>query len=142
MSSLLFKKLRDTALLPTRASAHAAGYDLAHAGEFAIIDPGSRRQALTGLAVAISEGFYGRIAPRSGLALRHGIDVLGGVIDSDYRGEIVIVLVNHGHEPFRLSPGERVAQLIIERIATPTPQWADVLPETVRASSGFGSTGT
>jgi dUTP pyrophosphatase len=95
----------------------------------------------TGLAVSIPAGFYGRVAPRSGLAVRHGLDVLAGVIDADYRGEILCALVNHGEESFEIEPGARVAQLIIEAIAQPEPAWAEDLEETTRGAGGFGSTG-
>jgi dUTP pyrophosphatase len=93
----------------------------------------------TGLSVAIPSGFYGRIAPRSGLAVNYGIDVLAGVIDSDYRGEIMCVLINHGEEPIHIENGRRVAQLIVESIITPIAEWTDELDETERGSRGFGS---
>jgi len=137
---LLFKRLHPDARLPSRGSARAAGLDLC-AVERVTIEPGGRAAVRTGLAVAIPAGFYGRVAPRSGLAVRHGIDVLAGVVDSDYRGEILCALVNHGSEAFEIEPGARVAQLVIEAIATPEPAWADDLEETERGAGGFGSTG-
>jgi dUTP pyrophosphatase len=137
---LLFKRLHPEARLPSRGSARAAGLDLC-AIERVTLAPGARAAVRTGLAVAIPEGFYGRVAPRSGLAVRHGIDVLAGVIDSDYRGEILCALVNHGTEAFEIEPGARVAQLVVEAIATPEPAWADDLEETERGAGGFGSTG-
>jgi dUTP pyrophosphatase len=137
---LRFKRLHPGAQLPTRGSAGAAGLDL-YAVERVIIRPGARAAVRTGLAAAIPAGFYGRVAPRSGLAVRHGIDVLAGVIDSDYRGEILCALVNHGEEPFEVEPGARVAQLIVEAITTPEPAWAEDLEETARGAGGFGSTG-
>ncbi|HVF66804.1 MAG TPA: dUTP diphosphatase [Pyrinomonadaceae bacterium] len=137
---LLFKRLHPDASLPSRGSAGAAGLDLC-AVERVTIAPGARAAVRTGLAVAIPVGFYGRVAPRSGLAVRHGIDVLAGVVDSDYRGEILCALVNHGSEPFEIEPGARVAQLVVEAIATPEPAWADDLEETERGAGGFGSTG-
>lgn len=137
---LLFKRLHTAARLPTRGSAGAAGLDL-YAAEGLTIPPGGRAAVRTGLAAAIPAGFYGRVAPRSGLAVRHGIDVLAGVIDSDYRGEILCALVNHGVEPFEVEPGARVAQLVVEAIATPEPAWAEDLEETARGACGFGSTG-
>ena len=106
-----------------------------------MIEPGGRAAVRTGVAVAIPQGFYGRVAPRSGLAVRHGIDTLAGVIDSDYRGEILCALVNHGREPFHVEPGARVAQLLIESIATPEPAWAEDLEQTERGAGGFGSSG-
>ena len=137
---LHFKRLHPEARLPSRESAGAAGLDL-YAVERGTIEPGGRAAVRTGLAVAVPPGFYGRVAPRSGLAVRHGIDVLAGVIDSDYRGEILCALVNHGREPFEVEPGARVAQLVVEAIATPEPAWAEDLAETERGAGGFGSTG-
>jgi dUTP pyrophosphatase len=137
---LLFKRLHPEAQLPSRGSERAAGLDLC-AIERVTLAPGARAAVRTGLGVAIPAGFYGRVAPRSGLAVRHGIDVLAGVVDSDYRGEILCALVNHGSEPFEIEPGARVAQLVVEAIATPEPAWADDLEETERGAGGFGSTG-
>jgi len=97
--------------------------------------------AKTGLAVAIPAGFYGRVAPRSGLAAKNGLDVLAGVIDSDYRGEIVCVLYNTSDETIKLASGSKICQLIIEQIITPEPTWATDLDETARGAGGFGSTG-
>ena len=97
--------------------------------------------APTGLAVAIPAGFYGRVAPRSGLAVKKGLDVLAGVIDSDYRGEICVVLYNTGDETIHLPAGSKICQLIIEQIITPEGAWAMDLDETVRGAGGFGSTG-
>src|SRR5919107_1597715 len=135
-----FKRLHPEARLPTRGSASAAGLDL-YAVERLTLEPGARAAVRTGVAVAIPQGFYGRVAPRSGLAVRHGVDVLAGVIDSDYRGEILCALVNHGREPFQIEPGARVAQLVVEAIASPEPAWAEDLEETARGAGGFGSTG-
>ncbi len=137
---LSFKRLHPDARLPSRGSERAAGLDLC-AVERVTLAPGARAAVRTGLAVAIPEGFYGRVAPRSGLAVRHGIDVLAGVIDADYRGEILCALVNHGDEAFEIEPGARVAQLVVESIATPEPFWAEDLEETERGAGGFGSTG-
>ena len=100
---LRFKRLHPEARLPARGSALAAGLDLC-AVERVTIQPGGRAAVRTGLAVEIPAGFYGRVAPRSGLAVRHGIDVLAGVIDADYRGEILCALVNLGREPFEVEP--------------------------------------
>jgi dUTP pyrophosphatase len=95
----------------------------------------------TGLQVAIPEGHVGLVWPRSGLAVRHGIDTLAGVIDSDYRGELRVVLVNHGDEPFRVAPGERIAQLLVQRVERAVFTRAERLDETARGTGGFGSTG-
>jgi dUTP pyrophosphatase len=139
-NELKFLRLHPAAKLPTRGSREAAGLDL-YAIEAVRLEPGARAAVRTGLAVAIPEGFYGRVAPRSGLAVNYGLDVLAGVIDSDYRGEIVCAIVNHGREAFTLDAGARVAQLIIEAIITPDAVWADALDETARGAGGFGSTG-
>ena len=135
-----FKKLDDRAILPARGSALAAGLDLFSLEDLAIA-PKQRILARTGLAVAIPEGHYGRIAPRSGLALRTGLDVLSGVIDADYRGEIGCLLYNTGEETITLPAQSKICQLIIEKIITPQPVWADAIDETDRGSGGFGSTG-
>ena len=139
--SLRFRKHDERARLPTRGSLFAAGLDL-YSVEALKLAPGERAAVRTGLSVAIPHGFYGRVAPRSGLAVEHGLDVLAGVIDSDYRGEIKCALINHGQRPVEIEVGQRIAQLIIEAIATPQPAWADDLDETSRGAGGFGSTGT
>jgi dUTP diphosphatase len=139
-SSLLsFKRLDPKAVLPTRGSSHAAGLDI-YALEDLTVQPGERCLARTGLAVAIPEGHYGRLAPRSGLATQKGLDVLAGVIDADYRGEIGCLLYNAGDESLHLPAQSKICQLIIEKIATPTAVWADEISETERGSGGFGST--
>jgi dUTP pyrophosphatase len=141
ISELKFLRLHPAAKLPTRGSREAAGLDL-YAIEAVMLEPGARAAVRTGLAVAIPVGFYGRVAPRSGLAVNYGLDVLAGVIDSDYRGEIVCAIVNHGREAFTIDAGARVAQLIIEAIIAPDAVWADALDETARGAGGFGSTGS
>ncbi|MFN7999605.1 MAG: dUTP diphosphatase [Acidobacteriota bacterium] len=135
-----FKRLHPDAQLPTRGSAAAAGADLHCLAAFTL-HPGERQAVATGLAVAIPAGWYGRVAPRSGLAAKHGVDTLAGVIDSDYRGEVRVLLVNLGQEPVRFAAGDRIAQLIIERAAECSYQWAEDLADTERAAGGFGSTG-
>lgn len=139
---LKFLRLHPAAKLPTRGSRQAAGLDLYSIEDVTLEATGGRAAVRTGLAVAIPRGFYGRIAPRSGLAVNYGLDVLAGVIDSDYRGEIVCALVNHGREALTIDAGQRVAQLILEAIIAPEPVWADALDETTRGAGGFGSTGS
>jgi dUTP pyrophosphatase len=136
---LRFKKLDERAVLPKRGSVLAAGLDVCSI-EGIELGPRQRVVAKTGLAVAIPPGFYGRIAPRSGLASKHGLDVLAGVIDSDYRGEICCLLYNTGDEPIRLAAGSKICQLILEQIITPEAAWATDLDETARGAGGFGST--
>lgn len=136
--------LREGATIPRRNNAGDAGYDVYADAQFDIL-PGQRAKVTTGIAIKIPDDCYARIAPRSGLALLNGIDVLGGVVDSSYRGEIQVILMNHGSMPFRVEPGTRVAQLIFERIYTPvllaTPLDAFYASETSRGEKGFGSSG-
>jgi dUTP pyrophosphatase len=140
LESLSFEKIDPKAVLPTRGSQSAAGLDL-YSIEAITLHPNERRLIRTGLAVAIPEGFYGRVAPRSGLAIQKGVDVLAGVIDADYRGEIGCLLHNIGEERIELPAQSKICQLIIEKIITPTAVWANHLSETDRGSGGFGSTG-
>ena len=140
LDTLRFKQLDPRAVLPQRGSVLAAGLDVCGI-EDVEIEPRQRVMARTGLAVAIPPGFYGRVAPRSGLAAKSGLDVLAGVIDSDYRGEICVVLYNTGDETIHLPAGSKICQLIIEQIITPEAAWASDLDETARGAGGFGSTG-
>jgi dUTP pyrophosphatase len=140
LAVLEFKRIDDRATLPSRGSEFSAGLDL-YSIEHITIEPKQRILAKTGLAVAIPPGHYGRIAPRSGLAMKQGLDVLSGVIDSDYRGEIGCLLYNTGDEPINLPAQTKICQLIIEKIELPTAVWADDLGETIRGEGGFGSTG-
>ena len=138
--TIQLKQLHPHAKLPRRATPDAAGADLYCLDGFTL-QPGERRAIATGLAIAIPPGFYGRVAPRSGWAAKHGIDTLAGVIDSDYRGEILVLLINLGSEPFTAAAGERIAQLIIERMAICDFSWAERLDDSERGAGGFGSTG-
>ena len=135
-----FSRLDPDAKLPTRGSEHAAGLDL-YSLEEVVLAPGDRAAVRTGLAAAIPHGYYGRVAPRSGMAVKAGLDVLAGVIDSDYRGEIKCALINHGREAINIEAGSRIAQLIVEAIIMPQPVWSDSLSDTSRGADGFGSTG-
>jgi len=126
--------------LPEYASAGAAGADL-RASEAVVIAPGERAAVATGVRLEIPAGHVGLVWPRSGLAVRHGIDTLAGVIDSDYRGELRVVLVNHGEQPFAIAAGDRVAQLLLQRVERARfVARAELLPS-ARGSGGFGSTG-
>ena len=140
LAVLEFKRVDQRATLPSRGSEFSAGLDL-YSIEDITIEPKQRTLAKTGLAVAIPPGHYGRIAPRSGLAMKQGLDVLSGVIDSDYRGEIGCLLYNTGDEPIHLPAQTKICQLIIEKIELPAAVWSDDLVETIRGSGGFGSTG-
>ena len=127
-------------MLPKRGSALAAGLDVCSIEDVEIA-PKQRALARTGLAVAIPPDFYGRVAPRSGLAVKQGLDVLAGVIDSDYRGEVCVVLYNTGDEAIVLPAGSKICQLVVEKIITPEAVWSSDLDETARGAAGFGSTG-
>ena len=135
------KQVRDGARLPMRATDGSAGADICCVEPFSIA-PGERVGVSTGLSFEIPQGYYGRVAPRSGLAVRHGIDVLAGVIDSDYRGELIVLLVNFSDTPVEFAAGDRIAQLIIEHAVPAEFQWSEHLGETSRSSGGFGSTGS
>lgn len=139
------KLLTNTATLPTYGSEEAAGMDLCvdleEVGKTAALLPGERRLFKTGISVALPARFYGRIAPRSGLAYKHGIDVMAGVIDSDYRGPVGVILINHGNDMFDITHGDRIAQMIITPYHTAMPELVEELPDTERGAGGFGSTG-
>jgi dUTP pyrophosphatase len=130
--------------LPRYQTEGAAGMDL-HAALAAplTLAPGARALVPTGWAVAVPPGFEGQVRPRSGLALRHGVTVLNapGTIDADYRGEIKVVLVNHGQAPFPIAPGDRIAQLVICPVAQAEIRVLEALDATARGAGGYGSTG-
>lgn len=132
--------LDNQARAPIRATGGAAGYDLVSV-EGVTIEAGDRALIRTGLAIAVPPGTYGRIAPRSGLAVKHGIATAAGVIDADYTGEVKVLLMNHGKEAFSVTSGDRIAQLVLERIETPPVEVVDRLDNTERGAGGFGSTG-
>ncbi|KAH0608902.1 uncharacterized protein H6S33_001130 [Morchella sextelata] len=132
---LLVKKLSPKAQLPTRGSAFAAG---SHA---TIIPARGKALVDTDISIAVPAGTYGRIAPRSGLASKNFIDVGAGVIDADYRGQVKVLLFNHSDSDFEVKEGDRVAQLVLERIYTPEVEEVQDLEESVRGAGGFGSTG-
>jgi len=137
---LLIKKLSPHATTPTRGSALSAGYDLYAAAPITIPSHG-KALVSTDLAIATPEGTYGRVAPRSGLASKHFIDTGAGVIDADYRGEVKVLLFNHGEVDYEVKKGDRIAQLVLERISTPAVLEVESLEESARGAGGFGSTG-
>lgn len=141
MTDSLEVKVAGPGALPEYASDGCAGADL-RASEAATLAPGQRALVPTGLHVAIPPGHVGLIWPRSGLAVRHGLDTLAGVIDSDYRGEVRVALVNHGDAPVTLAPGERIAQLLIQPVTRARFTRTAELDDTTRGHGGFGSTGT
>lgn len=132
--------INEHAKLPKRGSPLSAGYDLS-AAEEKTIEVGGRAVVQTGLKMKIPEGCYGRVAPRSGLAVRNGINTGAGVIDADYRGEVGVVLFNHGTTDFKVNIGDRIAQLILEHICLAEVEKVDQLDDTQRGEGGFGSTG-
>lgn len=141
--TLRFRRLSAAARPPAQAHEGDAGYDL-HAAEAVTIEPGARASVGTGIAVAIPDGQAGLVVPRSGLAARHGISVVNapGLIDSGYRGEIRVLLLNtDGAEPFAVEPGDRIAQLVLVRVETAAVEEVAELDETARGAGGFGSTG-
>jgi dUTP pyrophosphatase len=140
MHPLLIKRLDENAKLPIRGSDLAAGIDIM-ANEDIIIPPGQRSPINTGIALVAPPGTYARIALGSGLVVKHGIDLGSGVIDEDYRGEIKVVLINNSTIPFQVQSGDRIAQLILEKILRAVPEEMKDLSETIRGSQKFGSTG-
>jgi dUTP pyrophosphatase len=148
-TKLVYCTFHDKAIVPKRMSLGAAGYDVHSCEEKTVdIEPGTQKIIRTGVGVVIPRGYYGRLAPRSSLAATHGIDVMAGVIDSDYRGELRVILRNHSEFVYSVSYGDRIAQLILEKITLPDIEVVRMSPEefgkeysTERGAGGFGSTG-
>lgn len=138
------KKLKANAILPEYQTEHSAGMDLHACIDKAIIlKPGERALIPTGLAIAVPAGHEAQVRPRGGLAIKNGITVLNtpGTVDADYRGEVGVILINHGQEDFVIKPGDRIAQLVIARYEKIDWQETDGLDETARGSGAYGSTG-
>jgi len=138
--TLRFAKLSEHAKAPTRGSSVAAGYDL-YAAEEMVIEPGKRACVKTDIQIEVPDGTYGRVAPRSGLAAKHGIDVGAGVVDKDYRGNVMVLLFNFGDAAFNVARGDRIAQLVLEKICMAELEELPTLDDTERGDGGFGSTG-
>jgi len=138
--TIKFQKISNDAIAPTRGSNLAAGYDLYSTEEY-VIEAQDKCLCDTGLKIALPTGYYGRIAPRSGLASKHFIDTGAGVVDEDYRGPVKVLLFNHGKEAYKVAKGDRIAQLICERICYPVLQEVQNLDDTERGEGGFGSSG-
>lgn len=138
-----FRRLDPELSPPSRARPGDAGWDLV-AAETVTLDPGQRAAVPTGVAVAIPDGYAGLVLPRSGHARRHGVGVVNGpgLIDSGYRGEVAVLLINHGADPISFERGDRIAQLVV--VAVPHIEWAEVeeLDDTERGAGGFGSSGS
>lgn len=144
MLTVRFRKVRAGAIAPRYMSEHAAGLDLhAALAEPVCLEPGARTLIPTGLAMEIPPGYEGQVRPRSGLALRQGIALVNapGTIDADYRGEIGVIVINHGAEPVTFADGDRIAQLVIAPVTRVAFAEAETLNETVRGAGGFGHTG-
>ena len=137
---LLVTKLSEEAVMPRKSSENAAGFDLASAAD-SVVPVNGRALIPTDLAMLVPKGTYGRIAPRSGLAFKHFLSVGAGVIDADYRGNVKVLLFNHGDLDFHVSKGDRIAQLLLERIESPPVVITTALTPTQRGVQGFGSTG-
>ena len=137
---LLIKKLDDEAIVPTKANHNDAGFDLYSVID-TVIDPDSREVVKTGISMAIPEGHAGLIWPRSGMAVKQGVDVFAGVVDSGYRGEVMVCLYNSSSSPVEISKGDRIAQMLIQPV--PLVRIAEVsnLDDTSRGGGGFGSSG-
>ena len=142
MTQLPVRKLRPGAVLPSRAYDGDAGLDLP-AAEAVVLAPGERAVVGTGLAVAVPEGHAGFVQPRSGLAAKHGITIVNapGLVDSGYRGEVKVVLLNTGDEPFEVEPGMRIAQFVVLPVAAVELVEVAELPGTERGERGYGSSG-
>ncbi|KAF9534955.1 dUTPase-like protein [Crepidotus variabilis] len=140
VAGLLVKRHSEKAKIPTRGSALAAGYDL-YSAESKIIPAHGKALVDTQISIAVPVGTYGRVAPRSGLASKFMIDTGAGVIDADYRGIVFVLLFNLSDKDFQVQEGDRVAQLILERVYTPDVLEVEDLEETIRGAGGFGSTG-
>jgi dUTP pyrophosphatase len=139
---VVIRRLAGDLPLPARARQDDAGLDL-HAAEDTTIESGARALVSTGIAVAIPQGYAGLVLPRSGLALRHGITLLNspGLIDAGYRGEVRVLLVNHGPRSVSVARGDRIAQLVVQRVEPVELVEVDELPASERGASGFGSSG-
>ncbi len=145
MTMLKVKKLRMNAVLPARQTKQAAGFDLAACLDAPMsLQSGQRVAVPTGLAFEIAPGYEGQVRPRSGLALNHGVTVLNapGTIDADYRGEVQVLLINHGDETVTFRHGDRIAQFLLAPVTIPEMQEVVMLSATSRGGGGFGSTGT
>lgn len=147
MTTLLVRQLNPRASVPAYHSQQAAGLDLAAClpeGETILLAPGAIAAVPTGLAIALPHGHEAQVRPRSGLATRHGVTVVNapGTIDADYRGEVIVALINLGREPFRVEHAMRIAQIVIAPVARVQVRLVEQLDDTPRGAGGFGSTGS
>lgn len=142
MATIKIKKLHENAIIPSYQTSEAAGFDL-HSIDELIIKAGERALVKTGFAIALPSGYELQVRPRSGLALKNGITVLNspGTVDSDYRGEIMVILINHSNEDFAIKQGDRIAQGVVQAVLQARFEEVVELDNTERGSGGFGSTG-
>lgn len=142
MTKIKIKKLTQEAILPKRAYENDAGFDL-HAAEEVLLKAGERKVVRTGLAIEMPQNWHAEIRPRSGLAVKHGITIINtpGTIDSGYRGELIVALINHGKEEFLITKGERIAQILFSKIDAVSFEEVSELEESERGDGGFGSSG-
>lgn len=143
MTTVKFKKLTETAIVPTRATSYAAGLDL-YVDEEVFLLPNQFRMVSTGVAIELPPGYEGQVRARSGLAAKYGVGIVNspGTIDEDYRGEVKVILVNHGNGNVLFHRGERIAQLVIAPVSYPsTLEVKELSPAPTRGDKGFGSSG-
>ena len=140
MLTIKFKKLKENAVLPTVANPGDAGMDL-YSTEDYVLRPGERHGFSTGVASELPEGYFVKFHPKSGLAVKSGIDVMAGVVDNGYRGEWVVILINQGNDPKEFKAGDKIAQAILQKIEASEIVEVNELNETQRGVGGFGSTG-
>ena len=142
MATLKVKRIHEKAILPVRNNANDAGLDL-FSVETTVIEPGERQPIKTGIVIELPPGTEGQVRPRSGLAAKHGLTVLNtpGTIDEGYRGEIIAIIINHGHEPFVVEAGMKIAQLVVAPVIYAEVAEAEELSDTSRGDKGFGSSG-
>lgn len=140
MFTIKIKKLKSDAILPNYAHQGDAGMDM-HAAEDVQVKKGERAKIPTGVAMEIPEGYVGLVWDKSGLSMNHGLKTLGGVIDSGYRGEVIIGVMNLSNEDYTLKKGHKVAQLLIQKVEVPMIQEVEELEDSHRGEKGFGSTG-
>lgn len=140
MLTIKFKKLKENALLPQYAYLGDAGMDVFSAEDYTL-QPGEWHSYATGIASELPEGYFARLAPKSGLAVKFGIDTFAGVIDNTYRGEWIVVLVNHGKQPYEIKAGDKIAQVVLQKFEPVLVTEVDSLSRTTRGMNSFGSTG-
>jgi dUTP pyrophosphatase len=143
MVNVKITKIKDNAIIPKYAKPGDAGVDLCSTEEY-LLKPGDRCLVSTGIKIALPQGHEAQVRPRSGLALKHGISIVNtpGTVDSDYRGEIGIILINHGQDDFKVEPGMRIAQMVINKVEHANFEEVDLLDKTDRGEGGFGHSGT